>query len=79
MNAIINRIVFVYTAWDICKEISHCVCCRKLKTKKDIQYYRQQYLYNKAKKKLEQNFDALSLIRFMNQMQLLAPVLLDQN
>ncbi len=37
MNMIVNRMVFVYSAWDICKEITHCICCRRLKTKKDIQ------------------------------------------
>jgi len=41
MNMIVNRIVFIYSAWDILKEISHCVCCRKLKSKKDISNFRQ--------------------------------------
>ena len=68
MNLIINRLVFVYSAWDILKEITHCVCCRSLKSKRDIAKYRQQYLYNRARKKLENNFDALSLLRFMHQM-----------
>lgn len=40
MNLIVNRIVFVYSAWDIFKEITHCVWCRNLKTKLSIQAYR---------------------------------------
>jgi hypothetical protein len=79
MNLIINRIVFTYSAWDIIKEMGACVCCRRLKEKEDISKYRQQYLYFKGRRKLEHNFDALSLLRFMQQMQLLAPILLDQN
>ncbi len=79
MNSIINRVVFKYTGWDIAKEFVKCIWCRKLKTIEAKKENRQQFLYYKAREKLEKNFDALSLLRFMQQMQLLAPILLDQN
>ncbi|CDW80946.1 UNKNOWN [Stylonychia lemnae] len=79
MNTILNRQVFQYSACDIMKEFLCCFNCRRMKSKKEIQRFRQQYLYQKAKKKIEQKFDALSLIKFMHQMQLLGPTLLDQN
>eukprot|EP00347_Sterkiella_histriomuscorum_P022098 403331687 len=79
MNTIVNRLVFIYSSLDILNEIMTCACLRRYKTKKQIQDYRQQFLYYKAKQKLESNFDALSLMRFMHQMQLLGPILLDEN
>jgi len=65
INQIINRIVFSYSTSDIFNEFFRCICCRKFKTKHERNLYRQQYLYYKAKKKIESNFDALSLMRFM--------------
>lgn len=65
MGLLISRKQFAYSLRDMMKEIFCCASCRKFKDNVKRQQFRQQYLYRKASKKLEEEFDALSLMKAM--------------
>jgi hypothetical protein len=79
LNVILNRVKLNYTGWDILKDFLSCACCRRLKSRNDKNKYRQQVLYRKAIAKLDNNFDSLAMLKTMQQINLLAPILLDPN
>lgn len=72
INTILSRVTFDYTILDIAKEYLQCIWCRKLKKKREREQFKKYLLYKKGLKKLYNNFDALSLLRSMQQLKLLS-------
>ena len=77
MGEIFERTLFRYSITDLLKEYCCCYCMRKKNSWRNKIRFRRQYLFEKGLKKLNNNFDALSLLKSMQLLQLISPILFD--
>lgn len=64
MQTVLHRTQFIYKGRDIFWSLVKCLCLRS-RSRKNRRNYKNYYLYQKAEKKLNHNFDSLSLVRSM--------------
>lgn len=68
---------FVFTVREIIKDIMPCWSKSKIKKLKGNQSHRNHYLFHKGCQKLDNEFDAINMIKLMKQVKLLVKVLLN--
>lgn len=69
--------MFEYSFKDILRELLHCLCIRRLDKRVMKARFRKQLLYRRAMQKLNNNFDSLSLLKTMQIVRLITPLLLN--
>jgi len=77
-TSIINRTVFAYTTKNVWEYIVFCVRCRKRGSLKRNKLFRKQYLYSRGVGKLQQELDAIHILRTLRQQKLLSSVMLSE-
>ncbi|CDW90070.1 UNKNOWN [Stylonychia lemnae] len=71
-----NRVNFKFTFKDVLRATFGFIRSKDLSSKKHEELYRKQYLFRKGVKKINHEFDAISLLKLMKQVKLLTQVIL---
>lgn len=77
LEEIQKRGKFIFSLKEILKNVMPCWRDSRIKSLKKKETYRNHYLFHKGCQKLDNEFDAINMIKLMKQVKLLAKVLLN--